>query len=53
VSAPDPRGYYTVRGPLEETCCESCGWPLYSGDRAYMSREGDVFCSRKHAGGDA
>lgn len=31
-------------GTTEETGCETCGMPLYLGDRALMVENGDVFC---------
>ena len=40
---------YEVHGIAEETECEECGWPIYSGDLAYYDNEdpmGPVFCSR-------
>ena len=46
---PDGRDYTRdtigrLYGTEEETGCDTCGCPLYLGDRAIMLESGDVFC---------
>lgn len=30
---------------VEEGQCQRCGWPCYSGEEAYLTDEGDLYCS--------
>jgi hypothetical protein len=38
----EPR--YTINGRAEEFDCSRCGWPMYTGDRAVMTSDNEVFC---------
>ena len=44
---------FTISGAGEETQCESCGYPLYSGDRAYEAPSLTIHCSQKCEEGSA
>lgn len=43
---------FKIRCVDEETTCASqdCDWPLYVGDLAWESDEGNVYCGRSCAG---
>ena len=43
---PDGWRVYTVRGAAEETECDWCGMPLYSGDRAILILDNYAVCGR-------
>lgn len=44
----------TIRRPIDEADCDSCGTPLRVGDRAYIDlQRGTIYCTRDCAEADA
>jgi hypothetical protein len=35
---------YTINGRIQEFDCSRCGWPMYTGDKAVMTSDNEVFC---------
>jgi len=40
---------YEIKDITEESDCDYCGWPLDTGDTAYLVDETFVVCCKEHA----